>query len=178
LYFSRDLKGYGWCFRKQDHLNVGFGSLDRRLLPQATSAFVSYLQSRGTIPSGAPWRWRGHAYLLSEPPTRRIVDEGVVLVGDAAGLAYPQSGEGIRPAIESGLMAAATILAAGDEPTRERLAPYDVAVRRRFGVAPASRLLSRAIPPPLAQAMAPPLFRSPWFVRHTLLDRWFLHRAA
>src|SRR4030095_16856743 len=24
LYFSRDLQGYGWCFRKQDYLNVGF----------------------------------------------------------------------------------------------------------------------------------------------------------
>ena len=31
-------------------------------------------------------------------------------VGDAAGLAYPQSGEGIRPAVESGLMAATVVL--------------------------------------------------------------------
>ena len=36
----------------------------------------------------------------------------VLLIGDAAGLAYKQSGEGIRPAIESGLLAAQAILAA------------------------------------------------------------------
>ena len=30
LYFCRDLAGYGWCFRKQGHLNVGFGRLDAR----------------------------------------------------------------------------------------------------------------------------------------------------
>src|SRR6185295_3950430 len=23
LYFCRDLKGYGWCFRKERHLNIG-----------------------------------------------------------------------------------------------------------------------------------------------------------
>ena len=31
----------------------------------------------------------------------------MLLIGDAAGLAYPESGEGIRPAIESGRLAAA-----------------------------------------------------------------------
>ena len=175
LFFTRDLKGYGWCFRKQHYLNVGFGSLERRLLPQATGAFVAFLRSRGKIPAGATWRWRGHAYLLSEPATRRVVDEGVVLVGDAAGLAYPQSGEGIRPAIESGLIAASAILAAGAHPTRDRLAPYDARVRRRFGARPLAHWLSRAIPPAFAQGMAPALFDMPWFVRHWLLDRWFLH---
>ena len=25
LYFCRDLKGYGWCFRKKNVLNVGLG---------------------------------------------------------------------------------------------------------------------------------------------------------
>lgn len=175
LYFSRDLTGYGWCFRKQDYLNVGFGSLDRRLLPRATSAFVAFLQTRGKIPPGVSWRWRGHAYLLSEPPTRRVVDDGVLLVGDAAGLAYPQSGEGIRPAIESGLMAASTILAAGGRYTRDRLVPYDACLRRRFGERPLARRLSRGIPSGLSEAVAPALFDTPWFVRHFLLDRWFLH---
>jgi geranylgeranyl reductase family protein len=177
LYFSRDLQGYGWCFRKQDYLNVGFGSLNRRLLPHATSAFVAYLQARGTIPRVRSWRWRGHAYLLSEPPTRRTFDDGVVLVGDAAGLAYPQSGEGIRPAIESGLLAAAAILEAVGELTREQLAPYEVALRRRFGAGPAGRSLSRAVPAALARAAAPALFQSRWFVRRVVLDRWFLHRC-
>jgi flavin-dependent dehydrogenase len=177
LYFSRDLQGYGWCFRKQDYLNVGFGSLNRRLLPHATSAFVAYLQSRGTIPRTRSWRWRGHAYLLSEPPARRAFADGVVLVGDAAGLAYPQSGEGIRPAIESGLLAAAAILEAAGEFTVEQLAPYEAALRRRFGAGPVARSLSRAVPAALARAAAPALFHSRWFTRRVVLDRWFLHRS-
>jgi len=50
------------------------------------------------------------AYLLLYPHARReLVRDGAMLVGDAAGLAYPQSGEGIRPAIESALIAAAVI---------------------------------------------------------------------
>ena len=175
LYFSRDLKGYGWAFRKQGYLNIGFGSLDRRSLPQATAAFVTFLHARGRIPAQASWPWHGHAYLLSEPPTRRVVDEGVVLVGDAAGLAYPQSGEGIRPAIESGLLAASTILAAGERYTCDRLASYDSRLRRRFGIGAFARLLSRALPSTWSEAMAPALFDTPWFVRRFVLDRWFLH---
>jgi len=175
LYFSRDLKGYGWCFRKQAYVNVGFGSLDRRLLPHATSEFVAFLKSRGRIPASTPWRWHGHAYLLSEPPARQLLDDGVLLVGDAAGLAYPQSGEGIRPAIESGLMAAAAILDARGRYTRDRLAAYEITLRHRFGASTAMRLLSRAIPARLSAAIAPRLFRMPSFVRHVLIERWFLH---
>ena len=121
LYFYPDLTGYGWCFRKQDHLNVGVGRLNRRSLPKDSADFVAFLEARRKIPANASWRWRGHAYLLSDPPRRSVSDAGVLLVGDAAGLAYPQSGEGIRPAIESGLLAATTILEANGCYTRDRL---------------------------------------------------------
>src|SRR5208282_6226546 len=33
LYFCRDMKGYGWCFRKGDFLNVGLGRADPHHLP-------------------------------------------------------------------------------------------------------------------------------------------------
>jgi flavin-dependent dehydrogenase len=95
LYFSRELNGYGWCLRKQNYLNIGFGHLDRRRLPSAIAEFEAFLKARRKIPRHASWRWKGHAYLLAEAPRRRVVDGGVLLVGDAAGLAYPQSGEGI-----------------------------------------------------------------------------------
>ena len=29
LYFCRDFNGYGWCFRKEDYLNVGFRACGR-----------------------------------------------------------------------------------------------------------------------------------------------------
>jgi len=48
----------------------------------------------GRVPAGFPGAWMGHAYLLYGTPRRRVHDQGVLLAGDAAGLAYPASGEG------------------------------------------------------------------------------------
>jgi menaquinone-9 beta-reductase len=175
LYFSRDLGGYGWCFRKQAHLNIGFGRLDARALPSASAEFVEFLKASRRISAAASWRWKGHAYLVAGSSGRRVVDHGVLLVGDAAGLAYPQSGEGIRPAIESGLMAASAILSARDQYSRDRLAPYEQQLRTRFGVSGFARLLARVVPADVAIGLAPRLLEAPWFVRHVLLHRWFLH---
>jgi geranylgeranyl reductase family protein len=175
LYFCRDLTGYGWCFRKGDYLNVGFGRLDRRALPKATAEFVNWLKASGKIPATASWQWHGHAYLLSGSMRRHAIDDSVMLAGDAAGLAYPQSGEGIRPAIESGLMAASTIVEADGSYTRDRLEPYEKSLQKRYSVHVLARLLSRAVPANAAAALAHRLLANPWFVRHVVLDRWFLH---
>ena len=174
LYFCRDFKGYGWCFRKEDYLNIGFGRVDGHALPQASAGFADFLTARGKIPIDRSWRWRGHAYRLAEPPRRRVVDTGVLLVGDAAGLAYAPSGEGIRPAIESGLLAAATIVAADGNYTRQRIEPYEERLRERFGLRPGPRPLAETLLSGVAAALLPALFNVPWFVRHLLLDRWFL----
>ncbi len=175
LYFCQDLKGYGWCFRKQGFMNVGFGRLDAHGLPKQTSEFVDFLKQTHRIPRDGEWRWRGHAYLVAGETGRHPVDDGVMLIGDAAGLAYPQSGEGIRPAIESGLMAAATIARAGGTYTRDRLQPYTADLERRFGSSRLSRLLAGFIPQGVSAGMARKLLESPWFVRHLVIDRWFLH---
>jgi flavin-dependent dehydrogenase len=177
LYFCPDFKGYGWCFRKADHLNIGFGRQGARALPQASARFVDFVTMRGRIPADPSWRWRGHAYLLSGARGRRAIDEGVLLAGDAAGLAYPQSGEGIRPAIESGLLAASAIVAASGRYTADRLARYDRALRRRFGIGAVARVVGAIVPPPMTAAIAARLLARPWFVRRVLLDRWFLHEG-
>ena len=175
LYFCRDLKGYGWCFRKQGYLNIGLGRLDPRSLPRATSQFVEFLRRRRRVPAQGTLRWRGHAYLVSAPPRRQIVDEGVLLAGDAAGLAYRASGEGIRPAIESGAIAARTIVAAKGVYSDGSLQPYEEALRDRLDLnsevrdAPAWRQT-------LAESIAPWLFGARWFVRHQVLDHAFLRR--
>jgi flavin-dependent dehydrogenase len=175
LYFCRDLNGYGWCFHKQDYVNVGLGRLDGHSLPKATAEFVAFLETRRKISVPPAVRWRGHAYLLNHATTRRLVDAGVMLVGDAAGLAYPQSGEGIRPAIESGLLAAATIVEAEGRYTRDRLQPYEARLRARFGAETFSRAVTRLLQPRLWAPLAGGLIGMPAFVRHVVLDRWFLH---
>jgi 2-polyprenyl-6-methoxyphenol hydroxylase-like FAD-dependent oxidoreductase len=174
LYFCRDLTGYGWCFRKGDYLNIGFGCIGRHGVPRATAEFVTFLAARKRIPSTVSCLWRGHAYLLSGSLRRRAVDESVMLIGDAAGLAYPQSGEGIRPAIESGLMAASTVIHAGGRYARNRLEPYERRLRERFGVPSVASLLSSTVHAMTPTALASRLLGTPWFVRHLVLDRWFL----
>ena len=54
---------------------------------------------------------------------------GVLTIGDAAGLAYPESGEGIRPAIESGRLAAQILIEAGGRQSLDDLQPYATAAR-------------------------------------------------
>ena len=174
LYFCRDLSGYGWCFRKGQYVNIGLGRFGRSL-PSASGEFLGFLRNRRKIPAGASWRWRGHAYLVSDPPRRRTVDAGVMLIGDAAGLAYPQSGEGIRPAIESGLLAASTLIEARGCYTRGRLVAYEQRLKERFGRSDSLSRPARSESSPLARAIVPWLLDVPSFVRHVVLDRWFLH---
>jgi geranylgeranyl reductase family protein len=177
LYFCRDLKGYGWCFRKQGYLNVGLGRLDRRTLPAATERFAEYLRRRARVPEALAPAWRGHAYLLAEPPHRRPAAPGVVLIGDAAGLAYPESGEGIRTAIESGVIAAASIVASQDKCGAEVMVAHERAIRTRFGVGLESEQRRARRDSPLAHLLARSLLGMPWFVRNVVIDRWFLHAA-
>lgn len=173
LYFERDLSGYGWCVRKGDYLNVGFGHESHEALTRATMNFVEFLRATRRIATDTRWRWRGHAYLTAR--RRRIVDDGVLLVGDAAGLAYGRSGEGIRPAIESGLLAASTITGAAGRYTRENLNAYGRAIHERYSDGGFPAALSHLVPAAFAQALAARLLRSQWFVRNVLLDRWFMH---
>ena len=139
----------------------------------ATADFVSFLQARHKLPVRMQWRWRGHAYLVSTPPRRHVVDDGVVLVGDAAGLACPSGGEGTRPAVESGVMAARAILAADHRYERANLQPYEQQLRDRFKLEsePSGQQPWRTT---LAATLATWFFDARWLVRHQVLDRWFL----
>ena len=178
LYFCEDLKGYGWVFRKGNYLNIGLGYEDNHKLGERVSAFCNTLIQQGRIPADIPTKFHGHAYLLYPLAPRRLVDDGLLLIGDAAGLAYAQSGEGIRPAIESAIFAADTILAARGDFRRAQLEPYVAQLTARFG----KRLQGELPPEPsgwpqrFKQALAHWLLRRGWFTRHVVIDRWFLHR--
>jgi flavin-dependent dehydrogenase len=176
LFFCRDLQGYGWCVRKGEYLNVGLGRLDPRSLPAATEHFVAFLEGTRRIPPHFPWRWRGHSYAVHAAPRGRMIDDGVMLIGDAAGVADPQSGEGIRQAVESGLLAAETIVEARGQFSRDRLQPYAAGVAARFADAPLSGVAARLVPDAVKAIMAGQLLRIPAFVKRVVIDEWFLHR--
>lgn len=177
LFFCRDLKGYGWVFRKGAYLNIGLGRQDTHKLGGHVDEFIAGLKAAGRIPANLPDRMHGHAYLLYGDAPRPLLDDGVLLIGDAAGLAYAQSGEGIRPAIESALMAASVILHAEGDYRQENIQDYEKQIVRRFGARDQRHALSPAgwLPPSLVRYLAGKLLANPWFSRHMVLDRWFFH---
>ncbi len=174
LYFCPDLAGYGWCFRKGPYLNIGLGRTDREQLGTHVEAFVSFLRDRGKIAGEFRGRFHGHAYQLYERSVPRLIDNQVLLIGDSAGLAYPQSGEGIRPAVESGLLAARTIHQAEGCYDRDRLQSYAEALTARLG-APRSNAASDWLPASWLQFVAARLMASRHFARRVVIENWFLH---
>jgi len=172
LFFCPDLAGYGWIVRKGNYLNIGIGREHERNLSTHLEQFLEFLRQRGKLTIDIPQPFRGHAYKLRRhvPPVH--VPDRVLLIGDAAGLAYPQSGEGIRPAIESGLIAAETILEAHGHYAGSLWRRYRERCDRRFGRGSGR---TRWLPAPLKTWAAGRLMQTGWFNRHVLLDRWFLH---
>jgi hypothetical protein len=176
LYFCHDRRGYGWCVRKGDYLNIGFGRLGPLDFRRHEAGFVACLKERTRVPEGLPLKWPGHAYRIYARPLRRMVDEGVVLIGDAAGLAHPVSGEGILTAVESGRLAAKVIAATGPGDSRRRLAEYPALLEQRYGRPATSAAEPWMLPSSLVSWMGVRLMGMPWFVRRVLLGQWFLHR--
>ena len=177
LYFCPDMRGYGWCFRKGNFLNIGLGRLDARGLPRHVADFLRFLKKKGRLGFDLPSPMAGHAYLLLRDMRHKIVGEGVLLTGDAAGLAYSQSGEGIRPAIESGLLAADAILAANGKYSAANLESYRTHLESRFGKSQGGMVVSmgRRLPVKLLSAISRQILANRWFSRHVVLDDWFLH---
>jgi geranylgeranyl reductase family protein len=178
LFFLPELDGYGWCVRKGNTLNIGLGRTENRHLADYVARFRDYLVEQGRIPADIAGTFRGHAYrLASQRKQRHVVDDGVLLIGDALGLAYPQSGEGIRTAVESGLLAAEAIIEAHGNYRKEKLQPYTNKLDVQFA---GDDKEHAALPLPewLKRLIARGLMKSRTFSRRVLLDKWFLHRHA
>ena len=113
-FFAQGLPGYSWYVPKErGWLNVGIGAIAGRLkrTGQDIRAHFAHLASQleRHLTPGAQFDPSGYSYYL-----RGRVDvvrrDNAFITGDAAGLASRDLGEGIGPAIRSGLRAAQTIL--------------------------------------------------------------------
>lgn len=175
LYFTPDLKGYGWVFRKGDYLNIGLGREDKHRLSAHVEQFCDYLARIGRIPRHLPGKLKGHAYLLYPHADRSLVADNVMLIGDSAGLAYAQSGEGIRPAVESAMLAVGVILACKGDYSAQHLRPYADELEERFGKRNPGPGMTGMIAPGPRRLLAGWLLKSRWFSKNLLLKRWFLH---
>jgi len=177
LYFCPDMRGYGWCFRKNNFLNCGLGRMDTHGLSGHVADFLRFLKAAGKLSFDLPHAFPGHAYLLYGMTNRQVTGDGVLLIGDAGGVAYAQSGEGIRPAVESGLLAAKVVMAAKGGYGREALEPYKSLLANRFGSRGGdwTTALGRRLPSALVNSLARRLLETQWFTRQIILNNWFLH---
>lgn len=175
LCFCRDMKGYGWLFRKGRFLNVGLGRMDTENVGRHVRDFCSFLEERGDLAPGFTGKFQGHAYrVYQRQGGRSCVGDGVLLIGDAAGIAHPQSGEGILPAVESALLAAETILEADGDYRRNTLEPYATRLAGRFD-GESAKIPSSPASSAVLRFFGARLLSSSWFTRRIVLDRWFLH---
>jgi menaquinone-9 beta-reductase len=140
---SNLLPGYGWIFGVGDGTaNVGLGMLN------TTKAFrsVDYkdLLRRWLDNTPEEWGFRdqnmvgkiGSAALPMGFNRKPHYSRGVLLVGDAGGMVNPMNGEGIAYAMESGEMAAATVVQALGRPAAAQdraLQAYPAALDATYG---------------------------------------------
>lgn len=108
--------GYAWMFPKGDRISVGVSGLTtgNRLRP----ALRAFLAAHSLDPDAATVRgWMIPVWCRNE----RVSAGSVLLVGDAAGLADPLTGEGIYYAVQSAALAASALLATGPGPNAGRV---------------------------------------------------------
>ena len=99
--------GYGWLFPKGEHLNIGVGGW-HGVGPTLRTRLSALTRYYGYDPSDL-WNLRGHPLPVRRPGSP-VVSGNLLLVGDAAGLLDPFTGEGIYAAVWSGKAAASRIL--------------------------------------------------------------------
>jgi geranylgeranyl reductase family protein len=143
IHFQRwILPGYSWVFPENGgRVNVGTGTFSYRLkregvdLKQFLSRFLEEQHlSGGRLANASPdGGIRGHP-LRTQLGHSRTHAERIMVVGDAAGLVNPMSGEGISSGMESGELAARVAIksfAAGDF-SSDFLAAYTRELQAKF----------------------------------------------
>jgi geranylgeranyl reductase family protein len=134
--------GYGWVFPKGDHVNVGVGGWEHE--GPSLRGELRDLCERLGLPFGAVEHLRGHRLPLRRKGS--VIGRGrACVVGDAAGLVDPVTGDGMYECFVSGAFAADAAIAVLDG--REGgFESYDRRVTKQLAVsAAASWLLKRAL---------------------------------
>jgi menaquinone-9 beta-reductase len=114
-FFGNGLPGYSWYVPKErGWLNVGVGGIAARMKNSGHDirAHWSYLAKmlEDSFAPGAQYHPTGYSYYL-RGNVEVVRRDNAFITGDAAGLASRDLGEGIGPAVRSGLRAAQAILA-------------------------------------------------------------------
>ncbi|MCX6019095.1 MAG: geranylgeranyl reductase family protein [Chloroflexi bacterium] len=132
------LPGYGWIFPiDADTANIGAGFFGNRRSRTSADAFTRFIANPALQPLLARAKQIGptKSYpLRADFTTAPTHAPNVLLVGEAAGLVNPLTGEGIDYALESGRIAAQHItgMLARNDFSTAALNAYDAALRAQF----------------------------------------------
>lgn len=133
LFFDIMPWGYAWCFPKRDGFNIGIGCrMDKQSnLQKIWHRFVSRIKME-----------RGIEQDLSDSVSyrlplggklNRLIGRRCMLVGDAAGLVSPLTGEGISFAIQSGILAARIASETIEAKTPLHVKEYESQLKKTIG---------------------------------------------
>ncbi|OBB89974.1 NAD(P)/FAD-dependent oxidoreductase [Mycobacterium sp. 852002-40037_SCH5390672] len=142
-YYGDHIPGYGWVFPMGGgRVNIGVGYLTNYRGSRGINARELFDKFKCQLP--ADWKlpdteqllrskalqaWRLPMAFTTRPPWR----PGLLLAGDAAGVAKPASGAGISRSIASGMLAAEVAVDALDTTGPTDLSRYDKVLRQRWG---------------------------------------------
>ncbi len=133
FFFDHGLKGYSWYVPKGDgYVNIGLGGFSSYFKKSGINIhnhfqwFMEDLNKRGLLDhkTGKELKVSGYSYYLYTKQGE-VKQDNCFLIGDSAGLASVDLGEGIRPSIESGLLAAEEILG-NCQYTKKAISPFSL----------------------------------------------------
>ena len=119
FYFKNGFRGYGWVFPLKTKLNIGVGTFGKGSLNR--NLFNDFVKKSFKLPSKTINKLKIEGFPI---PTYKLPKnfshDNAFLIGDAAGLVDPVSGEGIHYAIRSGKIIADVILKDHNNLLKER----------------------------------------------------------
>lgn len=111
-FYEQNIQGYSWCVSKNDgYLNIGVGALFKGKkvnIREHWDFLVEKLDSLNIV-KNYEFKPKGYVYQIRDRVDHCRLDNAFI-IGDAAGLATTDLGEGIGPAVESAMRAADAII--------------------------------------------------------------------
>ena len=111
-FYENNIHGYSWCISKKNgYLNIGFGGLfkDKKVNVKEHWDYLTHKLDELDIVKNYKFKPKGYTYFTRDRVDHCRIDNAFI-IGDAAGLATKDLGEGIGPAVESGIRAADSII--------------------------------------------------------------------
>jgi geranylgeranyl reductase family protein len=133
LYFGLVSWGYGWCFPKREGFNIGIGCrVDKQKnLQQTWEEFIQLIEREKGVELDVSNRVSYRVPLGDR--LNRCIARRSMLIGDAAGLVSPLTGEGISYAIQSGVLAAKVAAEVVETKTPLHVVEYDRQLKKTIG---------------------------------------------